>query len=30
MNEEFKYDNIQDLYVPVCWLQDAIHVVTGC
>ncbi len=30
MEEEFRNEIVQDLYKPVCWLQDAIHVVTGC
>jgi hypothetical protein len=30
MDQEFRNEVIYDLYKPVCWLQDAIHVVTGC
>ncbi|GEM_PF-4232695 len=30
MGEEFKNEIAYDLYKPVCWLQDAIHALTGC
>lgn len=30
MEEEYEKDQTYDWYKPVCWLQDAIHVLTGC
>ncbi len=30
MGEEFKKEKVHEWYKPVSWLQEAIHVVTGC